>query len=270
MGGVRKVIFAKEKMRGYYGANVGELSEEWTHAVLSKEEYWQARTEREELRRDLARATREKETYQKEYSQAEQENRKLRASQTELEERAAAAEETAGYQKRLNENLLRMNRERANAERELRPKKKHPGYVVLSSGEKMYRFKEGKEWRDVPIWETRLQSPYNVEFTAEQARWQMIEEMESGGEIRLLEKLGIRAFFPEGYEQLTADSLWNEERYNAAFELWLRANYRSGYWEGFLRHTEPLGIVPKELRPQKRKKAPEGGDEREEEESGAV
>lgn len=263
------MIFAKEKMRGYYPVSAGGLSDEWTHVVLSREEYWADRTEREVLRRDLTRVTREKETYQKEYSQAEQENRKLRAAQTELEANAAAAEEMVRYQKRLNENLLRMNRERANAERELRPKKKHPGYVVLSSGEKTYRIKEEKAWRDVLIWETRIQSPYNVEFTAEQARGQMLEEMGSEGEIKLLEKLGIRALFPEGYEELTADSAWQEEQYNAAFELWLRANYRSGYWEGFLRHTKPLGIVPKELRPQKRKKAPEGG-EREEEESGAV
>ena len=41
----------------------------------------------------------------------------------------------------LNENLLRIARERANADRKLKPKKEHTGYVVVSSTEKEYRYK---------------------------------------------------------------------------------------------------------------------------------
>ena len=45
------------------------------------------------------------------------------------------------YLNGLNKNLLRIARERANADRKLRPKKTHTGYVVLTSSEKEYRYK---------------------------------------------------------------------------------------------------------------------------------
>ena len=31
-------------------------------------------------------------------------------------------------------------------------------------------------------------------------------------------------------------------------ERWLRANYRSGYWELALLHTKPLSVVPPDMR----------------------
>ena len=110
----------------------------------------------------------------------------------------------------------------------------------------------------------RMQSPYSMEFTAEQARCQMLEDLKNEGGSELLEKLGIRKYFSEGYRKMTKDAKWREEQYNAAFELRLRANYRSGYWEGFLVHTKPLGAVPKEMQGAKRKNAPKGSEREEE------
>ena len=75
------------------------------------------------------------------------------------------------YLNGLNKNLLRIARERANADRKLRPKKTHTGYVVLTSSEKEYRYKiMRKETAVAGLWETALQSPYSVDFTEEQAR----------------------------------------------------------------------------------------------------
>lgn len=60
----------------------------------------------------------------------------VNAVQKDLEEACRKIE----YLNGLNKNLLRIARERANADRKLRPKKTHTGYVVLTSSEKEYRY----------------------------------------------------------------------------------------------------------------------------------
>ena len=81
------------------------------------------------------------------------------------------AESKIKYWQGLNENLLRISKERANADRKLKPKKEHTGYVVVSSTEKEYRYKVNRrDFETVMLWETVLQTPYPIDFTEEQAR----------------------------------------------------------------------------------------------------
>ena len=58
-----------------------------------------------------------------------------------LEQELAEAQKEVEYQRGLNANLLRISRERANADRKLKPKKEHTGYFVVSTLEKDCRFK---------------------------------------------------------------------------------------------------------------------------------
>ena len=114
---------------------------------------------------------------------------------TAMEEKLTRAEEEVSYQKGLNANLLRISRERANADRSLRPKKEHTGYAVVRSMEKEYRYKISRQsWGKVMLWETVIQSPYSMEFTEEQARKQIRRELlrdKNGGDW-LIGKVGIR------------------------------------------------------------------------------
>lgn len=48
------------------------------------------------------------------------------------------------YQCGLNENLLRIARERANADRKLKPKKDHTGYLVVVTGDREYCYRSEK------------------------------------------------------------------------------------------------------------------------------
>ena len=48
----------------------------------------------------------------------------------EVNQKLAAANEEISYQRRLNENVLRINLERANAARKIKPKKEHNGYLI--------------------------------------------------------------------------------------------------------------------------------------------
>lgn len=178
-----------------------------------------------------------------------------------LRQRLEAEKAESAYQKSLNVNLLRINRERANAERGLRPKKERPGYIVLSSEEKYYSDRSDRKPRKVRLWETAMQSPYPAELPEDVMRRRLGDDLfsEEGG--WLSAKLGITGAFPFDYERMRAEAAVNPEdpffQGNVALTALqrLKRNYRSGYWEATIVHTKPLGDVPAELLPQRRKSA---------------
>lgn len=254
----------KEATFGFFNAYIEDDSPNWKYVVLSREEYSALYKDCDHCRRckslrdEIKRAEEYGDFYREALSETkkshEEERGKMHYDMAIMERQTKAATEAAWYLKRLNKNLLRMNRERANAARGLRPKKEHTGYTVQLSEERERHFQRDTQHKVMQVWETRIQSPYSMEFTAEQARGQMLEDMDPDGEIRLLEKLGIGKFYAEGFWKI------NSEQDNAAFELRLRANYHSGYWEGILAHTKPLSSVPREMQPPKRKNAPNGSE----------
>ena len=146
---------------------------------------------------------------------------------------------------------LRICRERANSDRKLKPKKEHSGFVVVSSAEKEYRYKAGKNLKTVRLWETVLQSPYSVDFTEEQARRLIMEGMLQAYEddLCLIEKLGIDERYQGRYEDLLRhpDDAKQLARQNIMMGERLRANYKVGYWEVIFSHTRALEQVPKEM-----------------------
>ena len=223
----------------------------------------QTKQEYETLLNQCNRAKREKEETERaaarEISRVKQEaaheaDRAAQRAQAQIDDLLQQVERKTAEiadQRALNANLLRISRERANADRGLRPKKVHTGYVVVTSSEKEIRYRGGRnKLLTAKVWETVLQSPYSVDFTESQAR-QLIEEN------LLTEKNGLLADFGitlichgNGYETLTEVENWKEIKilHNALFSRQLRANYRVGYWEYIIQHTKPLGIVPIEMR----------------------
>lgn len=88
-----------------------------------------------------------------------------------------------------------------------------------------------------------MQTPFSVDFTEEQARRQIQENLL---DTWLIAKLGIDAIFDGTYSQLQEDARLTGT--NTALSGRLRANFRQGYWEMVFLHTKPLGIVPAEMR----------------------
>ena len=153
------------------------------------------------------------------------------------------------YLSELNENLRSIARERSNVDRNLRPKKWHTGYVVVSSTEKAYRYKVDRQnWKTVMLWETVLETPYFIDFTEEQAREQT---KELTGSVWLVGRLGINASYGGEYEDMLAEKEWSAQQkreMNIMLKRRLRANYKTGYWEVIFSHTKPLGVVPADMR----------------------
>ena len=133
--------FVKKTVIGYKEVPGGNSDPECTHVILTKKEY-------EKLVRDEADAERRaivaKSDADKEIGRAKSEARyeaenAAEKARKKVEDIAAELEKEkaeSAYQRRLNANLLRISKERANAERKLKPKKEHTGYVVTASEEK--------------------------------------------------------------------------------------------------------------------------------------
>ena len=229
--------------------------QECSHVIQTKQEYEtllnqrnRAKREKEETERAAAR-----EISRVKQDVAHEADRAAQRAQAQIDDLLQVERKTAEIadQRVLNANLLRISRERANADRGLRPKKVHTGYVVVTSSEKEIRYRGGRnKLLTAKVWETVLQSPYSVDFTESQAR-QLIEEDLLTKENGLLAEVGITLIcHGNGYEALTEAENWKEIKllHNALFSRQLRANYRAGYWEYIIQHTKPLGIVPAEMR----------------------
>ena len=169
--------FVKKTIVGYKALDGGHSDPECTHVILALEEY-------DDLLKEISRAKRETREEKSKAAAAQKESEQERQAVIQqyeevIEKWKAAfnkAQTEIASQKGLNENLLRIARERANADRKLKPKKEHSGYVVVVSSEKLYRYKNGRYLASVKLWETVIQSPYSIEFPAKQAKKQILQE----------------------------------------------------------------------------------------------
>lgn len=249
--------FVKKTLVGYKEVQGGQGDPECTHVILTEKEY-------RKIVSDLNLAKSEKRETIEKANRAIQ-NAKAAANEEikNIQEEAAAqvkkissmleAERTeSNYQRKLNENLLRISRERANTDRKLKPKKEHTGYVVCSSSERDYTYKMGKRSHKVVLWETVLQSPYPIDFTEKQARQQITRELfgKDENDRMFVNAIGIEYFYPDGLADLFESAEWFEvyKTDNIVVEIKLRMNFRQGYWEILLFHNKPLSCVPKDMR----------------------
>lgn len=246
--------FVKKATIGYKAVPGGYSDPECTHVVLTKKEYdvLLAKLDQDEkdiqniktqaaasIRQAEANADKKIKNIQEQSDQAVKE----------MTEKMELANAERDYQIGLNQNLLRINKEKANADRNLRPKKEHTGYAVISSQEKEIRYKSGKKMLPAVVWETVLQSPYSIEFPEEQARKQIYGELLTNDGGWKLGEIGIIATYMANFEEMIEKFGNQIYEKNRAYSGRLRANYKAGYWEYIVLHTLPLEQVPKDMLP---------------------
>ena len=210
----------------------------------------EARAARDQAAIDVAAA--DQRASQEAYRAAQEAQGKVEAIRAELDaERAENA-----HQRELNAGLLRINRERANADRKLKPKKERCGYVVLNSEEKEISFKVGsKRLRKARLWETTIQSPYSVKLSEAVVRKQIEEDLFPDGVMWPVCRIGITGRFRGSYEGFLEEKERDPENpfYDGNVVITrlqrLKRKFRSKYWEVAFVHTKPLGDVPEDLLP---------------------
>ena len=249
--------FVKKTMMGYKEVPGGYTDQECSHIILTKKEY-------DQQLREISAAKQEALNTKYNADREIQEARNAAKSQiaaaesgaskkvADLERALAAEQKESALQRGLNANLIRIAKERANADRKLKPKKEHTGYVVVSSMEQELRYKDGNgRLRSVMLWETVLETPYTVDFEVVEVRnliQELIQKDEAGH--WLIRRIGITGNYPEGYADMIYDKDWREEyhKYNVMLDRRLKANYRTCYWEIIFHHTKPLAAVPADMR----------------------
>ena len=252
--------FVKKTLMGYKEVPGGHSDPECTHVILTKKEY-------DKLLREISDAEQETRITKHE---AEKEKRSAKESAdyrvwhakneaekavSVMQEELSEAKKMAEHYRGMNENLLRISKERANADRKLPKKKEHTGYVVTYSAEKEYRYKVNRNhWGRAMLWETVLQSPYSADFTEQQARTQIWKDLFApyGDKAWEIGRLGINEEYEGKYDAMLEEEDWNT-RYAPSnvllmSESKLRLNFNQLYWELVIQHTLPLGIVPPDMR----------------------
>ena len=240
---------------GYKAVQGGHSDPECTHVIMTLEEYNELlqeirdavddgkRVKDEAARAAAASAANAEKAVKKIQAEAAQ---KIAQLQNIVETERAGKE----YQIGLNQDLKRIARERANADRGIKPKKERSGYVVLSSRQKKYKYKENRhDMAEVYLWETVIQTPYVVDFTAEQAMTETQELFARDEQGHwLIGRLGIDGEYDGKYEDMIDDprcAAWKD--YNIIVEKIFNANVKVGYWEIFITHTKPLDNIGTEL-----------------------
>ena len=151
--------------------------------------------------------------------------------------RAEAAEDETERQINLNNNLLRITRERSNAKRGLQPKKKHSGYrfsgkIMQTKTISGHDKKEGAIYTDV--WTATLETPYDATIPIHQIKDKIFDDLKGTEGIEgILSKLYINYWTfqdsPVIWKGTYTDAMNdNSENKNYLFDL---ANPKSGLWE---------------------------------------
>ena len=140
----------------------------------------------------------------------------------------------------LNSNLLRISRERANQERNLRSKKTHKGFVVLNRQSLYYKLysnvKPNPKNRQVnyiefPCFKIKIQTPFSSSISFE-----LIEHEIKSSFSSFIKDLGICIWYK--YDSIISqpiskieDFIFNNEYDNFIFKYFCNASIKSNFWE---------------------------------------
>lgn len=145
--------------------------------------------------------------------------------------------------KKINESLMRINKERSNAERRLAPKKVRYGYLVLHSSERKVSGGWGRTGEE---WQTDIETPFPAAISEKFVRYILDQDLFENSDMKILNSIGItRVKFMDQYYASSRE----EEKENVLYKYMLRANYKTNYWEVSIYHTKSIVGVPQELRP---------------------
>lgn len=158
----------KGLMGSFVPMEESDKKHEFTHVIMERQEYMDIRDEMKQLRKQLKE---EQQKFERLKGVAEAEIGEIKeAASKEMENCRNEAEQVKDEALRLNENLKRICKERANAARNLQPKKKHSGYVAKRSEQSIkVHYEKGKR-SEYPVWRTFIETPYQIQLAEAEAR----------------------------------------------------------------------------------------------------
>lgn len=155
--------------------------------------------------------------------------KKIAEYQSEYKNKIQQLQDQLQHEKELNDNLLRISKERANAKRGIKPKKERSGFIALSLEQYVYVMKSFGNTKDIPCWKLRIQTPYDSSL--EYAKVQTL--VGNNHKYLLGQCLGVNSFWSNKKMQETSvgeiDELFKDK--TIVFNTKFRANIKQGFWE---------------------------------------
>lgn len=169
--------------------------------------------------------------------------------------RKEAVEVELDRERKLNENLLRITRERANAKRGIQPKKERSGYrfvgkIMQTKTISGHDKKAGAIYTEV--WTATLETPYDVTIPIQEIMPAIFEDLRNGN-TGILANLNITAWiytdsgeiWKGTYPQVMENAEeFHDEEGNILFDYKMMANPQSGFWEIQITTTKPIPVIP--------------------------
>lgn len=240
----------EKAVKSLMGYSIAKGDKPATHVILTLEEYdkiledtQNAMLKAENIKeKAIAKISEYQNKYQKDLKQAiNDSNSKINALATKI----IAKEQEIDNLNKLNSNLLRISRERANAKRGLKPKKQHNGYIVLNNQQCEYTIRQIGAYRKVKIihvlcWKVQLQTPYDSSLPFDAIRNQISNDFHNF----IFKDLKISKCLTNTDD--IEDYLLRETYTNNMFKASFKANFKSGFWElNFL--TKECIDIPEEM-----------------------
>ena len=157
----------------------------------------------------------------------------------EIKNKLNEADGRAKHFEYMNNNLIRIARERANAQRKIKPKKEHNGYILQNIDESIYIHRDDSNRKTIttnlPCWRIRLQTPYIISLDIKTVRSMVYDDFNK----KIGHIIGIGTFFKEinfdlnKYRAEVVNNLWTdrEEYKNFVFKTTFKLNAIKGFWE---------------------------------------
>ena len=245
------------KKQSFGGLRACEKKEA-THVLQSTAEYTQMINIASMYRESMQKAEARKEKAENKSTALQAENRQLQAKisslkkdiekssqamdqisvleqeKRDLKARIAKLEDDVSQEKILNRNLLRIARERANADRRIFPKKQHDGYIVLQS----------REWRErladrfvMHTWKSIIQTPYDSSMNLEIAGVHIFDDLVNF----VLSDIGVTKYVsPED----SGHCFRSEDAEDILYCWRFVSDFRSGYISAIIYTTGQLVVSP--------------------------
>ncbi len=142
--------------------------------------------------------------------------------------------------KGLNGNLLRISRDRANQERNLRPKKAHKGFVILNRQSLYYKLYSNIKqpsrsnqlnYIEFPCFKIKIQTPFEASISFDLIEDEIIEAFSD-----FMKNLKIDNWYNYDYIvnqpiSKIKDIIFNNQYDNFIFKYFYTANFKSNFWD---------------------------------------
>ncbi len=251
-----KPVDMYKAMVGWSEYRTGDEKHEPTHKLLSNEDWEQIMNYLETLKSKIKTRDQHLKDKDVEIENIHKEHKEEMANiEKKASENIARIQGEVERQKELNQNLLRICRERSNASRGLQPKKRHNGYMFVSKISQIKVVKERTK-KDGNVygtaWTATLESPYDVTIPLGQIKDRINSDLfDING---LFDQMNILFFViedEEGEKRIwtgeyidVTEKMKEENKRNILYDIKFIGNPKSKLWEVKFFTTSEIEPLP--------------------------